>query len=299
MNLETLLGSLDTDHLPCYPNRGNAGDGLIQAGLFQLCARLGITLEMIEYPGEKAGRHVLLIGAGCFCPGSSHMVDPVGFYASRFENVYVLPASFETSFGPVEKMLRALPSNVTVFCRERTSYDGVCKLVPKPENIFLDEDLAFHLDISPWKRPGQGELNCFRTDNESRFRRLPRPNFDISKMGREFHHTLLLDLLANFATIHTDRLHVMIAGAMMGKKVCVFDGTYHKNRSVYEHSIRDKYPNVTLGSRAEMKSLLRASDKEFIHYTLARMVLRLPQGEALRRAYKKYRQDHKKEGPLA
>ena len=58
MNLETLLGSLGAKHLHCYPNRGNAGDGMIQAGLFQLCERLGITLEMIEYPAEQTGQHV-------------------------------------------------------------------------------------------------------------------------------------------------------------------------------------------------------------------------------------------------
>jgi hypothetical protein len=295
MNLETLLGSLDSKHLHCYPNRGNAGDGLIQAGLIQLCHRLGVTLEMVNYPEERTGKQVALIGAGCFCPGSWHMVDPVRFYAARFEKVYILSVTFEPAFAPVAKLLRELPPNVTVFCRERTSYDAAQKLAPHPENIFLDHDLAFQIDVSPWKKSGQGELNCFRTDNESRLHRLPKPNFDISKMGREYHHTLLLDMIANFETINTDRLHVTIAGAMLGKKVRAFEGTYHKIRSVYEHSLREKFPDVTLGGRSEMKSLLRASDKEIIHYSLARLMLRLPGGEVLRRKYKKYR---KKEGPL-
>ena len=298
MKLETFLGNLETKNPHWHPSRGNAGDGLIQAGLFALCQRLGLKLEVVEYPREQTGQHVLLMGAGGFCKGTWHMVDPVRFYASRFEHVTILPATFEPSFPPVAKLLRELPTNVTVFCRERTSFEAAQKLAPRPENIFLDHDMAFQIDVSPWKKTGGGELNCFRTDNESRLWRIPKPNFDISNMGREFHHTLLLDMLANFETINTDRLHVTIAGAMLGKKVRVFANSYHKNRSMYEHSLRDQYPNVTLGKPEELKALIRASDKEFIHYNIARTLLRLPKGEVLRRAYKKRRQSRNQEGPL-
>ena len=298
MELDTLLGNLDTKVLHCYPNRGNAGDGLIQAGLVQLCQQLGLQLEMVNYPEECSGRTMALVGAGCFCPGSWHMVDPVRYYAARFEKVIILPATFDTAFAPVAKLLRELAPNVIVFCRDRTSYDGARKLAPQPENIILDHDLAFRAVVTPWKKTGKGELNCFRTDNESRLWRIPKPNFDISKMGREYHHTLLLDVLANFETIHTDRLHVIIAGAVLGKKVRAFEGSYHKIRSVYEHSLRDKFPNVTLCGHDELKALLRATDRESLHFTLARLLLKLPKGEVLRRAYKKYRQRRNQEGPL-
>ena len=299
MKLETLLGSLKTQHLHWHPSRGNAGDGMIQAGLFALCKRLGLKLEVVDYPREQTGQHILLMGAGGFCKGTWHMVDPVRFYSTRFKHVTVLPATFEPSFAPVAKLLRELPPNVTIFCRERTSYDAALKLVPRKENIFLEHDLAFQIDVSPWKKEGKGEVNCFRTDNESRLWRVPKPNFDISNMGREYHHTLLLlDLLANFETINTDRLHVTIAGALLGKKVRVFDNSYHKNRSMYEYSLRDQYPNVILGKPGELKALVRTSDKEFIHYNVARTLLRLPKGEVLRRAYKKRRQSNEQGLPL-
>ena len=189
------------------------------------------------------------------------------------------PATFEPTFEPVAKLLRELPSNVTVFCREQTSYDAARQLAPQPENIFLDHDLAFEVDVSPWKKAGQGELNCFRSDNESRLGRVPQPNFDISNMGREFHHTLLLDMLANFETIHTDRLHVTIAGAMLGKKVCVFEGTYHKIRSVYDYSLRERFPNVVLGDANAMKKLFGAETYENFHYGLAQLLLKLPKAK--------------------
>jgi exopolysaccharide biosynthesis predicted pyruvyltransferase EpsI len=118
---------------------------------------------------------------------------------------------------------------------------------------------------------------------------VPSPNFDISNMGREYHHTLLLDLLANFESINTDRLHVAIAGSLLGKKVRVFEGNYHKIRSVYEHSIKERFPNVVLCGSEELKRLLAETDKVESRGRLIRFILRFPKADVLRRMYKKYR----------
>jgi hypothetical protein len=286
MTVESLIQSLGETEFYCLPNEGNAGDGLIHAGLNQLAARLGLKLDFFRYPEERRGKNLLLVGAGCFCRGSWHMVDPVRYYSGLFEKVYVLPATFETEFAPVKKMLRELPANVTLFCREQVSYEAVTKLVPTPGRVFLDHDLAFQVDVTPWKRKGEGHLNAFRTDNESLLRRVPAPNFDISNMGREYHHTLLFDALANFESVSTDRLHVAIAGALLGKKVRLFDGNYHKIRAIYEYSIRDGFPNVTMGNIEELRQLLAASDRATCRHWLHRLALRIPQAAYLRRILK-------------
>ena len=257
--------------------------------MLELAQRLGVTLEMIHYPQETKGKNLLMVGAGCFCRGTWHMVDAVLYYSRLFENVYVLSATFDATFAPVEKLLKELPANVTLFCRERYSYDRVVKLVPNAGKVFIDHDLAFQIDVTKWKKTGRGTLNAFRTDNESLLNRVPRPNFDISSMGREYHHSLILDTLANFEAVNTDRLHVSIAGALLGKKVRVFEGNYHKIKSIYEYSLRDRFPNVTLCGLAELKSLLAASDKTAFRQRLFSWSLRIPRAQYLLRELKKHR----------
>ena len=46
-----------------------------------------------------------------------------------------------------------------------------------------------------------------------------------------------------FEAIRTDRLHVAVAGAILGKDVEIFPNSYFKNRAMYEFSLR-RYPNV-------------------------------------------------------
>jgi hypothetical protein len=282
-NLETLIRNLGEKNFHFLVNNGNAGDGLIHAGFYQLAKRLGLTVEAFHYPEDRRGKNLLIMGAGAFCKAAWHKVDAVDYYSQRFENVYVLPATFETTFGPVNRMLRELPANVTIFCRERISYEAVRRLVPLPDKVFLDHDLAFEIDPAPWKKPGEGELNALRTDNESRLKRVPSSNFDISNMGREYHHTLLLDTLSAFATVNTDRLHAAIAGALLGKKVRLFEGNYHKIKAIYEYSLREKYPNVVLCGTDELRSLIAASDRGAFRRWLTFLILRLPFAGYLRK----------------
>lgn len=286
MDLVKLFQNIGERNFHFLANRGNAGDGLIHAGLDQLADRLGLTLDSFSFPEDRRGKNLLVMGAGAFCRVTWHKVETIPFYSQRFENVYILPSSFETTFGPVNRMLRTLPANVTLFCRERISYDAVRKLVPHPEKVFLDHDLAFHLDVTRWNRTGQGELNAFRTDAESNLKRVPSPNFDISNMGREYHHTLLLDTVSHFELINTDRLHIGIAGALLGKKVRLFEGNYHKIRGIYDFSLRDKYPNVSLCGAKEMKDLLAQSDQALRRDWLFRAFRRFPGFEKLRRFIK-------------
>ena len=289
MDLETFITNLGEKNFHFLANEGNAGDGLIHSGFYQLADRLGLQLETFHYPEDRRGKHLMIMGAGAFCAASWHKVDAVQYYSSRFEHVYLLPSTFETTFPPIERMLRELPANVTVFCRELVSHEAVLKMVPRPEMVFLDHDLAFHMDYTPWKKPGQGELNAFRTDKESLLNRVPSPNYDVSNMGREYHHTLIVDIVSNFESINTDRLHVAIAGANLGKKVRVFSGNYHKISSIYDYSIRDKFPNVTMCSTDELKALLASNDQSAFRSKLFCLALRLPRAQYFLRELKRYR----------
>lgn len=97
-------------------------------------------------------------------------------------------------------------------------------------------------------------LNCFRTDKEQTDLELPGDNLDLSLKLKQgplspfIAHAVtrqMLRYLSLFPTIKTNRLHVCIGAALIGKKVVFYPNNYYKNCAVYEHSIKDRFPNVT------------------------------------------------------
>ena len=101
---------------------------------------------------------------------------------------------------------------------------------------------------------GAGEiLNGFRKDREKSSIAIPADNIDVSARfayGTQdeavCHYTTatMLQFLNRFAEIRTNRLHVCISGALLGKKVQLHSNNYFKCKAVYEHSIAHRFPNV-------------------------------------------------------
>ena len=96
-------------------------------------------------------------------------------------------------------------------------------------------------------------LNVFRLDNEKTDIRIPDGNIDLPKVlvrGTSSENILndvtfnLLKVINEFEQINTNRLHICIAGALLGKNVRFYSNSYYKNRSIYHFSIKGKYPNV-------------------------------------------------------
>ncbi|MDD5056121.1 MAG: hypothetical protein PHZ00_07710, partial [Candidatus Peribacteraceae bacterium] len=152
-----------------------------------------------------------------------------------------------TMTGEKQKaLLRTLGKTVTIFCRERESYNFIKHhWLHANEQLFLSHDLALDLDYSPFtKTPGEGTLHAFRTDLERTDRGLPPDNTDISLQGTvSTPINNFLRIIAAKREVHTNRLHVAIAAACMGKDVHLYPNSYGKNRWVYEYSLKT-YPNV-------------------------------------------------------
>jgi exopolysaccharide biosynthesis predicted pyruvyltransferase EpsI len=79
----------------------------------------------------------------------------------------------------------------------------------------------------------------FREDKESSGKvRLPGNNLDISSKGNACQGISgFFSAISQYAVIHTDRLHVSIACALMSKKCYLYPGNYFKNESVFRASI--------------------------------------------------------------
>ena len=143
-----------------------------------------------------------------------------------------------------------------VYCREMVTYNYLKTFSDK--NIYLVEDLSCFLNINEFSHysniHGNGICNAFRYDVESAQKIIPSENFDVSQTwdGDYWHNKSLCDhavhsmasYLSQFKTINTDRLHTAILSGIIGKQVNLFAGTYHKIKSVYEISIKYRWPNI-------------------------------------------------------
>jgi exopolysaccharide biosynthesis predicted pyruvyltransferase EpsI len=77
-------------------------------------------------------------------------------------------------------------------------------------------------------------------------REWPR-NIDVSALGTERDGpTRVFEEIGKSAVIVTDRLHLAIAAALLGRRTFLFPGSYFKIPAIYESSIRQNFPHVAL-----------------------------------------------------
>jgi len=231
-------------------NPGNWGDAMIRAGTHAFFRTFDI--EVHEIPVRKMtrltpllarlrARHlrpVVIYGGGGALTGlyqkHSARVSRLADSASR---TVIMPATY----GP-DTFLRApgLRRNCSLWRRDEFESRESC-----PDSEFC-HDMAFFLD-APEVDPSMSVGHFFRSDVE-RSGRLPdiSPSRDISALGS--HLTPIDDFFAQVGaceTVHTDRLHVAIAGALLGRRVHLYANSYFKNRAIFQTSIAPNYPNVT------------------------------------------------------
>lgn len=152
---------------------------------------------------------------------------------------------------------------VHLFCRERYSYNLLRSLsFPENVHVYLSHDTAFYLSKKDFQaRRGAYDLICFRTDARESLLFQKTKNSDVlQKIGprdlrksqmrvfvgdvqslpnfREF-----LELIEGSTKVCTDRLHVAILAAILGKDTTLYSDPYQKNKGVYEYGL-SCYPNV-------------------------------------------------------
>ena len=108
----------------------------------------------------------------------------------------------------------------------------------------------------------EGVLNCFRGGLDRPEQIVPPDNIDVSALlARGVYPEVVarstarrfLQFLEGFETINTNRLHVAIGGAMLGKVVNMYPNRFYKNWAVYEFSLKDRFPRVRwMGSAASV-----------------------------------------------
>lgn len=248
-SLKLVLAQLQGRRIVALLNRGNRGDGVIHMGGRRLFQSLGLTWHEVHEDDRnlagEGGDVLLVFGCGGFGRGYNSLVKATLQLAKRFDEIIILPASFDVSSPRVSEFAESWDKRFTIVCREMVSFDALSKQRIRPGRLLLGHDLAFHADLSEWtRRPAKGEIGIFRRDNEATPDHLPPDlEYQDASHGSERDPEPLLDFVARHAVIHTDRCHAAITGAMMGRRVHLYRNNYFKNRAIFEHSLA-QFPHV-------------------------------------------------------
>lgn len=98
-------------------------------------------------------------------------------------------------------------------------------------------------------------LNAFRIDAEKTSIKIPDDNLDVSAIFNYDSSMLneklvkktaltIASFLNQFETINTNRLHICITAAILGKKVNFYSNSYWKNESIYNFSLKNRFPSI-------------------------------------------------------
>lgn len=209
---------------------GNTGDRLIWMGTHRLLDGLATTWLVWRKDANVRADVILLVGSGGWCKAYHGMPETLAWAKDHAEQVIVLPSSFERDAPGVAMALSE--SRAIVYAREPESYRQIRDLC----DARIAHDCALYFDFEKWRRPGVGVLHAFRTDREKGGEPIPADNEDIS-----VRHGVIgawLDRIAQHEEIHTDRAHVMIAAALLHKRVRYRASAYHKVPEIARHSLR-------------------------------------------------------------
>ncbi len=258
-----------------FPNPGNAGDSLIASGTYQAFRRAGMSFSLYSAGMDVRGQTVFIGGGGNLVPLYKEAREALEAVLPDAGRIVVLPHTVRGN----EDLLRRLDGRVTVFCRDPESYWHV--LNNTGADVRLDHDMAFHLDLETFrdqclayremprvydakvasipalKERRHETLTFLREDGERRIDRAGGSNtLDISQAFEfgvvpdtaEKSVWCMFQAISGARDVVTDRLHVGISCAILGKTCRLLDNSYGKNKGIYLHSIRRFAASVTLAT---------------------------------------------------
>ncbi len=269
VDIRKFLAEYQGKKIKYVPNQGNAGDSFIALATLQVFDELELDYEICK-PTEVFEDQIILYGGGGSLIRKYHRCKNFLLNNHEKNNIVVLPHSF----NDIDPLLDVLSEKVILIARENISYDYIKSKSKYPDNCLLSGDMAFYIkNIDRYKNISCiGECNIFRFNDElsnsDRLVEVPEDNKDISV---DFHRPMFMysnnlhlsddintqvkknlsvatdnifSYLSKFQVVNTNRLHVGIAAALLGKTVNLYRGSYHKIAGVYEFSIAGKFNNV-------------------------------------------------------
>jgi hypothetical protein len=210
---------------------GNRGDDLIYAGIRRLLREVPYVESDIRKLHEAPRTSTaILSGGGAWCKPFHALAEMLPAIEARFPRLIIFPTSFDVAEPIVRDAL--CRTRAVVFARELESYRQVRDLC----DARLAHDSAFFFDFEPY-RSGfcRGVLNAFRRDAEASGTPVPASNRDISLDCATLDEWLWT--ISRHEVVRTDRAHVVIAAAMLGRRVEYRPSSYHKVPAIVNFSV--------------------------------------------------------------
>ena len=263
-------------------NPGNAGDALIASATRQIFRRLRLDVrEVRDTEAVPDGQVIFFGGGGNLVPAYGEAARFIARHHERARTFVVLPHTIRGH----EALLASLGPNVLLVCRDLPSFEWVRRTAPRARAA-LGPDLA--LSVRPWDLWGRALAGLPRSVATRREARRLLAAFHLAPAGpdgllavlradlesaqgcrdrerdlgllleTDVHDPALCDLASALLLwrvwlsrrVVTDRLHVAIAAAILGRPVELWDNGYGKNRAVWEASLAAEYPVVAFRGQA-------------------------------------------------
>lgn len=283
MNIYDYLKTYSDDLVYYCPNGGNGGDALIAYSTYQIFSELGIKYKIARLGDNLKNKIVIYGGGGQLVKlYDSYGLRFIQRYHSVAKKLIILPHTINlhkkyievfnqnvdiicresTSYNYVEQ----INTKINVYLMNDMAFNINVKKILYDDSKITNK---LHVDahyILQWVRFNYKKLttqfnstklnqtlNSFRTDCEKTNIILPDNNFDIaSKFGALIFTPKtafsiayqLFNYINKFEIINTNRLHIAISGAILGKTVNFYPNSYWKNESVYFYSLKNQYLNV-------------------------------------------------------
>lgn len=237
---------------------GNFGDRLIWKGAEKLAEQMG--LNFVSYTHDefmrikiKADDIVYVHGGGGFHPfwRGTPILELRKAIQEHTGPTILGPQTFLDDENYIKDTIKTIFQNqlsneVYFFVREIKSYVNLKNVLPSNVHLEIVSDTAFAMvkedlvDLKSGSDRGY-TLYAIRSDKESG-EQYQRPNpfvfwIDPADFAKDFNSWVQIH--NNAKTVFTDRTHSAIVSTLLGKKVYFLPNNYHKNRSVWEYSLKD------------------------------------------------------------
>lgn len=276
MLVEEVLRPLRNRSVLFMPNSGNAGDSLINVASTHCLDRMSIRFRTVGAGAKVDGETVLLGGGGNFIPAYGTIRKAFESFLDTAREIILLPHTIRGN----EDLLQRMGSNVTLIARDVESYRHATEVATKAR-VLLGHDMAFHTDVerllqssdaAVLYQPAFEEALATRKVNLAALQAKEKVFFarhDVERAGSiggsdadisaifalgtwpgkaELSAWCFLEMIRTAPPIISDRLHVGIGAALLGKACTLHDNSYGKNLGVWRHSLRHQFPSVSFAA---------------------------------------------------
>jgi exopolysaccharide biosynthesis predicted pyruvyltransferase EpsI len=235
--------------------QGNVGDQLIWAGTERMLCMSGLTfnrltVEQLKERNHKTPGTLVVPGSGAFVDRwHEWLPDLIIFASPLFDRIVILPSQYDPNVPIVKKALQL--ENVFPFAREAHSYSKI-KVFGKA-SLSLDPAL-WAIDFVPTQGDKKEwgtdtaqakEILVLRTDQGSMLAyhglQPAIHNNDISLTCIDL--VEFLNMIRQAHIVITDRLHVVVAAMMLGKRVHFVDPYDEKISRYISYNFGDYFSN--------------------------------------------------------